>query len=190
MRGRRNRRSAQANKKENVASNADQPTTQKQPNPTDSGNKVPTDGGDKNHPPDAKNQSCKPYTEGKHWLDYLTAGFALVAAIGGVGAGIAGGYQAYVARDTEIASNRAFVIANSINFVSYTDPSNKDRWWYVAPIIENVGNTQTKSLYSYTHIRLCVPPDSATPGAYDKAMAWRGAPTENSIHISLAPRPK
>jgi hypothetical protein len=64
--------------------------------------------------------------------------------------------QADISRDNEIVSNRAFIISNSVKLVSYGDPSNKERSWIIAPILENVGNSATKGLHYMTKIDYCL----------------------------------
>ncbi len=49
----------------------------------------------------------------KHWLEYATAIFALIAAIGGIAAATFSGYQGWVARDTEKRQLRAYVVVNT-----------------------------------------------------------------------------
>ena len=85
----------------------------------------------------------------------LVAVFAFVAAIGGVIAGVAGSYQAHIAYDTEVVSNRALVISNSLRFLTYQDSTESNREWQIAPIIENVGNTPTSKLRFITELGLC-----------------------------------
>ena len=80
---------------------------------------------------------------------------SLVAAIGGVFAALASGYQGYVARHTEAVANRAFVISNSIELISYEEPSNQNRTWWISPVIENVGNTPTRKLRFISIVGTC-----------------------------------
>jgi hypothetical protein len=52
----------------------------------------------------------------KHWLDYATAIFAFIAAVGAIFAAIFSGWQASVAEDTEKRQLRAYVIVKSAAF--------------------------------------------------------------------------
>jgi hypothetical protein len=54
-------------------------------------------------------KDCKATPGGKHRLDYATALFALIAAIGGIGAAAFSGYQGWVAHDTEERQLRPYV---------------------------------------------------------------------------------
>jgi len=59
--------------------------------------------------PETKDKCHKTEKHQKHWLDYATAWFAFVAAIGGIGAAIFGGLQGWISRDTEKRQLRAYV---------------------------------------------------------------------------------
>ncbi|MGJ4899439.1 hypothetical protein ACQR2B_31035 [Bradyrhizobium oligotrophicum] len=110
-----------------------------------------------NQPPQQAALSSPPNTgtdrprADKHWLDYLTALGAIVAAIAAIAAAIFADWQLSVARDTEIVTSRAFVMSNSFQYITYQEPSEAGRMWHASPIIENVGNTQTRNLSTFTN---------------------------------------
>jgi hypothetical protein len=91
----------------------------------------------------------------KYRLRDLTALLALIGAIGSLSAAGFAGWQAWIARDSEVVSNRALVISNSMRFVSYQDPSKPDREWQIWPVTENVGNTPTRSLRFFSSLGIC-----------------------------------
>jgi hypothetical protein len=135
----------------NPATNTNNPTNQQQKGPTNPAPKPALASG-KIHTPETSAEPRKSGNEDKHWLDYATGVFAFIAAIGGGVAGIAGSYQAWVAKDTEIVSNRAFVVSNTVRFITYDAPVEGNdadgtgpRTWIVSPKIENAGNTPTKN---------------------------------------------
>jgi hypothetical protein len=106
------------------------------------------------HAPEANDEGRRlARDDSKHWLDYAVGTFAFIAAIGGVAAGIFSGLQAWVARDSEIVANRAFVLSNSVRFITYgarvddpTGTGNANPRWIVTPIIQNIGNTPTRNM--------------------------------------------
>jgi hypothetical protein len=89
--------------------------------------------------------------------------FAFVAAIGGLLAAGFAWYQGWVARDTEIISTRAFIISNSVQYITYQDPSESFRKWDITPIIENTGNTQTVALTTFSKFSI---------GGIDNTFPW------------------
>lgn len=89
----------------------------------------------------------------------LTRTLAFIAAIGGAAAGVFSAVQACIAHDTEVKSNRAIVISNSLNLISYSPPATQDRAWTMYPVIESVGNTQTKYLRFYSDFAECGNPN-------------------------------
>jgi hypothetical protein len=70
--------------------------------------------GAKRHFPGPETKCHDPHHSQKDWLDNATSICAFVAAIGGIVAGIAGGYQGWVARDTERRSLRAYVLVEDM----------------------------------------------------------------------------
>jgi hypothetical protein len=73
------------------------------------------------HAPESAAKNSKPNAGNKHWLEYLTAGLAFIAAIGGIAAAVAGGYQGWVARNAEQRQLRAYVGIDKIELIN--DPS-------------------------------------------------------------------
>jgi hypothetical protein len=65
----------------------------------------------------ASRESRKSCSGDKHWLDYVTAIFAFLAAIGGIFAAIFTGKQARIASDTEQRQFRAYVHPTEIGIV-------------------------------------------------------------------------
>jgi hypothetical protein len=118
---------------------------------------APSDDSSSPRRPQAQELLANP--EHKHWLDYATAAFALIAAAGGFAAAIFAGWQAWVARDTEIVSSRAFVISNAFQYITYQEPSDTGRTWLAFPLIENTGNTQTRNLTTFTQGTIGSPTD-------------------------------
>ncbi|MGJ5042726.1 hypothetical protein [Bradyrhizobium sp. HKCCYLRH1062] len=86
----------------------------------------------------------------KHWIDYATALFGFIAAIGGFAAAIFAGWQALIAREGTIVANRAFVFSNAFQYITYQEPSDPGRVWLAFPLIENAGNTQTRNMTTFT----------------------------------------
>src|ERR1700722_374131 len=114
--------------------------------------------------------------------------FALIAAIGGFAAAIFSGLQWHVASDTEVVSNRAIVISNSVNFITYgaslDDP--KHRSWLISPIMENVGNTPTVNLQYMTGLALGGNnPNAETLG---KMISWRHPSVTRWIRALIGPK--
>ncbi len=153
--GKRKRQmTGQTDQQPRSAGDAGKPSDQKEGGTTDPSTKTTSPGG-KTHAPETNGKGTKSENENKHWLDYLTATFAFVAAIGGIGAGITGGYQGWVARNTEKVSSRAIVISDSIKMMTYDAPVEGQpkqpgeigpRKWNFGAVIKNVGNTQTRNL--------------------------------------------
>jgi hypothetical protein len=112
--------------------------------------------------------------------------FALVAAIGGFAAALFSGLQWHVASDTEIVSNAAVLISNSIRFISYDDVSNNSRAWEVAPIIENTGNTSTKNLRYNTGLGIC--PNNPIKETFDKQLNWVNTPKSEIFRSVIGPK--
>jgi hypothetical protein len=113
-------------------------------------NSQPASGGRDNTKPHAQNRCKDTKKEHTSRLEYITTSLALLAVIAsGAAAGFAG-WQAWIAKDSEVVGNRAFVISNSAKFLSYEEPYKLDRKWEITPIIDNVGNTPTVYL-RYSH---------------------------------------
>jgi hypothetical protein len=72
-------------------------------------NSETADSGSEIHAPKAYDKRHKAEDAKKHWLEYATASFALIAAIGAITAAIFAGYQGWIARDTEIQQLRAYI---------------------------------------------------------------------------------
>jgi hypothetical protein len=75
-----------------------------------------------------------------------TEKLALIAAIGGILAAAFSFWQAWIAKDTEIATNRAYVHSTKFQFINYGNKIGGLTQWIVAPIIENTGNTGTHGM--------------------------------------------
>ncbi|NPU12039.1 hypothetical protein HL666_14805 [Bradyrhizobium sp. 83002] len=86
----------------------------------------------------------------KHWLDYITALLGFIAAITGFGAAGFSGWQAWIAYQGTIVANRAFVLSNSFQYITYQEPTESNRIWIASPLIENSGNTQTRRMTTFT----------------------------------------
>ncbi|WP_316206734.1 MULTISPECIES: hypothetical protein [unclassified Bradyrhizobium] len=113
----------------------------------------------------------------KHWAvqDKIAAGalvlniFTLVALL--VGAVVAFNAltqtkrQADIAKDTEKAQLRAYVISNAVQFISYSQPAEIGRSWSASALIENTGETPTRNLRQYTRIAL--------GGDPEQLIAWK-----------------
>jgi hypothetical protein len=99
--------------------------------------------GSKIHEPKSSAECCKPNGNDRHWLDYATGLFAFIAAVGGIAAAIAGGYQGWVSRDSEQRSLRAYVFAENTN-IGITDDRNPN----ITVTIKNVGSTPA---YEFRH---------------------------------------
>jgi hypothetical protein len=110
----------------------------------------------------------------------IVAGLAFIASAASAGFS---GWQAWIARDTEIVSNRAVVISNTIRFISYDEPK-EDRRWQMSVVLENVGNTPTKNLRFADQMGLCVlqPPDSI-----GNVFPWEHPPSTNK-HALIGPK--
>jgi hypothetical protein len=136
------------------------------------------------HAPKACTKSCK---NEKHWLDYATGMFAFVAAFGGAIAGGAAAYQGWVARHSEIVSNRAFIVANSVRFITYIDPSTDPRWWQIAPVIENTGNTPTKNLRFVAGMGICAA-GMPSKAAIENMLGGRDPPKDHFAKNVIGPK--
>jgi hypothetical protein len=177
MKNRASRRARQ-NQKPNLASRASQPPAQKEVSPNSPLHETDATDGTGGHRPSQYQR--------RHWLDYLTAAFAFVAALGGLVAGIAGGYQGWVARDAEKTSNRAIVISTDLAFISYEEPTDPKRTWQVAPVVENVGNTPTKALRYLTRLGICGPIPTKTIS--DQALPWVNTPDDQYVLRLIGPK--
>jgi hypothetical protein len=94
------------------------------------------------HSPEATRQRGEPQYKNKS--PFVTAA-AFVAAIAGFLAALAGGYQALISRDTERITTRAYITSTSFQLITYGDKSGGHLRWSLSPIIENSGNTSTRS---------------------------------------------
>jgi hypothetical protein len=141
----RQRMAGQNNQQPDTGTDTGQPSNQKQGGSGDE-NLRAAPLGSEIHTPESKRENGNANQRDKHILDYLTAIFAFIAAIGGVVAGIAGGYQGLIARDSEIVSNRAFVSSTDFQLINYGDKASGHTQWIIAPMIENTGATATRFL--------------------------------------------
>jgi hypothetical protein len=109
----------------------------------------------------------------------ITAAIFIIAAV-----------QAYIARDTEIVANRAFVISTVIRFITFSSKDHIPREWIVTPILENVGNTQTINLHATTNIAFCLNP-GPNPDAQvwgGKAIKWYNTPHSDWVYSVIGPK--
>jgi hypothetical protein len=172
--GRRKRLLAQQNQEPKAAGDTADPAAKKEVRAANPNPKTTASIGGKDHTVEPPSERRKRENEDKHWWHYLphvAAIGGLLAAIGGVIAGTAGIYQGRVARDAEKISNRAFVISNAIQMITYAKPSDTGRPWQYGPIIENVGNTPTKNLRYASSGALCSSDMSAK--TVDRIHIWR-----------------
>jgi hypothetical protein len=65
------------------------------------------------HAPKPRGKCADANGKEKHWLEYATAAFAFVAAIGGILAAIFSGAQGWIARDTRNRQMRAYVLVDN-----------------------------------------------------------------------------
>src|SRR5262249_44812913 len=82
--------------------------------------------------------------------------------------------------------NRAVLVANSIQFVTYSDVTDTTRSWEVAPIIENVGNTPTRNLRYTTRVGFC--PQNPMGDRYDTGINWRSPPKADLVRNAIGPK--
>ena len=94
------------------------------------------------HQPKPNPNGDNPESNQKHWLDYAIGVFAFIAAIGGIGAAIFGGIQAYIANDTEKRQLRAYVMIAITNPVKLAAGSSVT----VHVIAVNSGQTPVRNL--------------------------------------------
>lgn len=182
--GKRKRRVT--NQEPKASPSANKPAGHEQENSEQPGKK-PSASGAEIHTPKTHAKCCKPGDQEKHWLDYATGLFAFLAAVGGLVAGIAGGYQGWVSRDAEIIANRAVLVSNSWSAVTYNDISSKQREWQLTPVIENTGNTPTENLRYISSMGICVngtPPKEAT----DRQLDWRRKTDGGFIRNIIGPK--
>ncbi|MGA2871365.1 MAG: hypothetical protein ABSF34_19660 [Verrucomicrobiota bacterium] len=88
--------------------NASNPTNQKQrasdgPSPESAGSSREI------HAPEPRTKNGKSSTNDKHWIDYVTAVFAFIAAVAAGAAAVFTGGQAWIAKDTENRQLRAYI---------------------------------------------------------------------------------
>lgn len=110
--GKRKRRRMQGDKRPNSSDDAkDIPEEEKggskQPTPQAAGSRSPI------NQPKTRTKEAKTDQTDKHWLDYATGTFAFLAAVGGIGAAIFSGWQAYIANDNEHRYLRAYLHPNN-----------------------------------------------------------------------------
>lgn len=120
----------------------------------------------------------------KKTLEYTAIIFAGFGALASAAAAGFSGWQAWIARDTEIIQNRAIVISNHLRFVSYQEPSKADRIWWIYPVIENAGNTPTKGLRFVTSVGVCAGAPPTGNNKEDPVIKLRSMP-EQSYQIGL-----
>jgi hypothetical protein len=121
--------------------------------------------------PIAKAECCKADKNKTNWTEI----FAFIAALGGIAAAIAGGYQGWIARDTEIVSSGALVISNSMRFSSYESPTDPNRKWQISDVLANVGNTPTRHLKFIPGLGICWMGPPAQIGVVNDPFPWRNA---------------
>jgi hypothetical protein len=170
--GKKKRRmTGNGDQKPQAANNAGNPSAQEKRGSADPSEQTAAPRGNV-HSPEADRKCCKPDQGEKHWLDYATGIFAFVAAIGGALAAIAGFYQGWVARDTEIVSNGALVISNSMRFISYEPTTDPNRKWQISDVLTNVGNTPTRHLRFVPRLGVCFTGTAAQIDVND-TFPWR-----------------
>jgi hypothetical protein len=139
------------------ADNVERSTAQNQSSaPAPKSEAVPSNG--EKHQPESNTHDHNTEQSGKHWLEYLTAFFALVAAVGSV-SGVIVGYWQWSAmtesnkinREAFTSVQRAFVTVASFDTpVRLSEipgkPSEQFKTWWFIPNIKNSGNTPTKNM--------------------------------------------
>jgi hypothetical protein len=149
--------SRQPDQKSPKANNASDPAQHKNASATDP-IAQPSASSDKIRSPESNKHRVDCKNENRHRLDYAIGIFAFIGAVAGSFAAGFGGWQAWIARDSEVVSNSAVIVANSGRFITYADSSEKPRRWQFTPLIENVGNTPTRNFrYAYA-FGLCIAP--------------------------------
>ena len=85
----------------------------------------------------------------KRYRDVITiGGIGLYTILTGIIAGFAW-YQSWIAKESEVAANRAYISSAAFQMINYGGkaPTRTNHIaWYLAPIIENTGNTSTRFL--------------------------------------------
>jgi hypothetical protein len=108
--------------------------------------------GGEEHNPEAARKSAKPNKENKHWLEYVTAAFALVAALGSASAVIVGYWQWSAMTESNAISRQAFtIVQRAFVFIAGFDAvpvriRGELIGWAIWPKIANEGNTQALSM--------------------------------------------
>jgi hypothetical protein len=82
----------------------------------------------------------------RHWHDHAIAWGAVAAALGAALAAVANGYQAYLTRQNNVISQRAFINFDGINLAMSIDPATNVRNVSIFTRLTNSGNTATKDL--------------------------------------------
>ena len=142
--------------------------------------------------PAANGNRQRAQANSKHWLEYAIFVFVIATAIATGAAAYYTRQQWLTAVDTEIVSNRAIVLSNSINLITYGGcigasgaPDQQHRCWLIAPLLENVGNSPTVGLQYTTSIG---PASNLSPENMDKAIAWRKTPKSDWFRNIIGPK--
>jgi hypothetical protein len=92
--------------------------------------------------------------------DRLTAAtltFVVIGAVIAFGAFQQTKRQANIAAEAEVVASRAFVMSNAFQYITYQDSTDTGRTWLAFPLIENIGNTPTRNLTTFTQGTLGIP---------------------------------
>lgn len=108
--------------------------------------------------------------EHKHWLEYATAAFALVAALGSACAVIIGYWQWSTMTESNLinreafgAVQRPFITTAGLNFSQQGYGTATPQYWAFATTLENSGNTPTKFMTVTSSVSFDTPIVPNTP---------------------------
>jgi hypothetical protein len=94
----------------------------------------------------------RPTGAGRHWLDYATAGLAMVAAIAAAAAAGFSAWQASITRDSEKRQLRAYVDMNRIVIDAVSRQPDGEIGWVVEAVWRNSGATPTRGLKVFSNV--------------------------------------
>jgi hypothetical protein len=89
---------------------------------------------------------------GRHWLDYATAGLAMVAAIAAAAAAGLSAWQGSISSDTERRQLRAYVDMNRIVIDAVSRQSDGEISWMTEAVWRNSGATPTRGLKIFSDV--------------------------------------
>lgn len=132
-------------------------TGREQPGPDDQRPHTPLPSSE-HHGPKAANDTNG---QNKHWLEYATAGFALIAALGSISAAVVGFWQWGImngqlfemrrsSNDNE-ALQRAELTLSHVEANYYGERSEGHLIWHLRPVWENTGSTTAEHLTIFVH---------------------------------------